>query len=36
MSITPVPISIRLVFAAMAESSGNGAACCGAKWCTRK
>ena len=36
MSITPVPISILLVRAAMAASNGNGEACCRAKWCTRK
>ena len=36
MSITPVPISIRLVRAPMAASSGNGEASCCAKWCTRK
>ena len=36
MSITPVPISIRLVLAPMAASSGNGEASCRAKWCTRK
>ena len=36
MSITPVPISIRLVRAPIAASSGNGEASCRAKWCTRK
>src|SRR5919202_4943396 len=35
MSITPVPISIRLVRAAIAASSGNGADSDRAKWCTR-
>jgi hypothetical protein len=35
MSITPVPISIRLVRAPMAASSGNGEASWLAKWCTR-
>src|SRR5690349_16769489 len=36
MSITPVPISIRLVRAPTAASSGKGEASCWAKWCTRK
>jgi len=36
MSMTPVPISIRLVRAPTAASSGNGEANCRAKWCTRK
>src|SRR5262245_41966798 len=36
MSITPVPISIRLVRAPTAASRGNGDASCRAKWCTRK
>ncbi len=36
MSITPVPISMRLVLAPMAASSGNGEASWRAKWCTRK
>ena len=36
MSITPVPISIRLVRAPTAASSGNGDDSCWAKWCTRK
>src|ERR1700684_186979 len=36
MSITPVPISIRLVLAPMAASSGNGEESWRAKWCTRK
>src|SRR3954454_7416269 len=36
MSITPVPISIRLVRAPMAASSGNGLDSWRAKWCTRK
>jgi hypothetical protein len=35
MSMTAVPISIRLVLAAMAASSGNGDASCRSKWCTR-
>ena len=35
MSMTAVPISIRLVRAAMAASSGNGEASCRSKWCTR-
>src|SRR5579875_1636605 len=35
MSITAVPISIRLVRAPIAASSGNGEASCRAKWCTR-
>src|SRR3954447_13369640 len=35
MSITPVPISIRLVRAPIAASSGNGDASWRAKWCTR-
>src|SRR5215218_10168552 len=35
MSMTPVPSSIRLVRAAIADSSGNGEASCRAKWCTR-
>ena len=36
MSMTPVPISIRLVRAPIAASSGNGEASWRAKWCTRK
>src|SRR5665213_3766847 len=36
MSITPVPISMRLVRAAIADKSGNGDASWRAKWCTRK
>ena len=36
MSITAVPISMRLVRAPTAASSGNGEASCRAKWCTRK
>ena len=36
MSMTPVPISIRLVRAPAAASSGNGDASWRAKWCTRK
>src|SRR5687768_15421435 len=36
MSITPVPISSRLVFAPMAASRGNGEESWDAKWCTRK
>jgi hypothetical protein len=36
MSITPVPISIRLVLAPTAASSGKGEASCRAKWWTRK
>ena len=36
MSITPVPISMRLVRAPTAASSGNGEASWRAKWCTRK
>src|SRR5580658_2691396 len=36
MSITAVPISIRLVRAPTAASSGNGDPSCLAKWCTRK
>src|SRR4028118_822114 len=36
MSIAPVPISIRLVLAPIAASSGNGEASWRAKWCTRK
>src|SRR6185437_1841229 len=36
MSMTAVPISIRLVRAPTAASSGNGDASCRAKWCTRK
>src|ERR1700744_995549 len=36
MSITPVPISIRFVFAPIAARSGNGEESCRAKWCTRK
>ena len=36
MSITAVPISIRLVRAPTAASSGNGEASWRAKWCTRK
>src|SRR5712672_4858421 len=35
MSMTPVPISIRLVFTPIAERSGNGEASCRAKWWTR-
>jgi hypothetical protein len=35
MSMTAVPISIRLVRAAIADSSGNGDASCRSKWCTR-
>ena len=35
MSMTAVPISIRLVRAAMAESSGNGDASWRSKWWTR-
>jgi hypothetical protein len=35
MSITAVPISMRLVRAPMADSSGNGEPSWGAKWCTR-
>ena len=35
MSMTAVPISIRLVFAAIAESSGNGEESCRSKWWTR-
>ena len=35
MSITPVPISIRLVRAPIAASSGNGEASWRAKWWTR-
>src|SRR5690349_8774531 len=35
MSITPVPISIRLVLTPIAASSGNGEASCRAKWWTR-
>ena len=34
-SMTAVPISIRLVRAAMADSNGNGDASCRSKWCTR-
>src|SRR3954464_11683948 len=36
MSITPVPIWMRLVRAPTAASSGNGDASCRAKWWTRK
>src|SRR5215470_2654669 len=36
MSMTAVPISIRLVRAPTAASSGNGDPSCRAKWCTRK
>src|SRR3954452_23487295 len=36
MSMTPVPISIRLVLAPTAASSGKGEDSCRAKWCTRK
>ncbi len=36
MSITPVPISMRLVRAPTAASSGNGEASWRAKWWTRK
>src|SRR5271166_1262285 len=36
MSMTAVPISIRLVRALIAASSGNGDPSCLAKWCTRK
>src|SRR5690606_14598479 len=36
MSMTAVPISMRLVRAPIAASSGNGDANCRAKWCTRK
>ncbi len=36
MSMTPVPISIRLVRAPTAARSGNGEASCRAKGCTRK
>src|ERR1700685_476342 len=36
MSMTAVPISIRLVRAPTAASSGNGDPSCFAKWCTRK
>ena len=36
MSITPVPISIVLVLAPTAASSGNGEESWLAKWCTRK
>ena len=36
MSMTPVPISIRLVRAPIAASSGNGDASCRAKWWIRK
>ena len=35
MSMTAVPISIRLVRAPIAASSGNGEASCRSKWCTR-
>jgi hypothetical protein len=35
MSITPVPISIRLVFTPIAASRGNGEASWRAKWWTR-
>ena len=36
MSMTAVPISMRLVLAPIAASSGNGEASWLAKWCTRK
>src|SRR6185369_815080 len=36
MSMTAVPISMRLVLAPLAASSGNGEASWRAKWCTRK
>ena len=36
MSMTAVPISMRLVRAPMAARSGNGEASCRAKWWTRK
>src|ERR1700689_5327171 len=36
MSMTAVPISIWLVRAPMAASSGKGEPSCRAKWCTRK
>src|SRR6266702_4514288 len=36
MSMTAVPISIRLVRAPIAASSGKGDPSCLAKWCTRK
>src|SRR5215469_5606869 len=36
MSMTAVPISIRLVRAPTAASSGKGDPSCLAKWCTRK
>src|ERR1700683_3110617 len=36
MSMTAVPISIRLVRAPTAASNGNGDPSCFAKWCTRK
>ena len=36
MSMMPVPISIRLVRAPTAASSGYGEASWRAKWCTRK
>src|SRR3712207_6187162 len=36
MSITPVPISMRLVRAPIAASNGKGEASCRAKWWTRK
>src|SRR5690348_12978951 len=35
MSITPVPISMRLVLTPIAASSGNGEESCRAKWWTR-
>src|SRR5215468_3087525 len=35
MSMTPVPISIRLVLTPIAARSGNGEASCRAKWWTR-
>src|SRR4249919_3028197 len=36
MSMTAVPISLPLVRAPIAASSGNGDPSCRAKWCTRK
>ena len=36
MSMTAVPISMRLVRAPTAASSGKGEPSCRAKWCTRK
>lgn len=35
MSMTPVPTSMRLVLAAIADSSGMGPAACFSKWWTR-